>query len=198
MSDGESRLPTSEEVRRWTASERAEVARMLDRLVARPVPGEISHRRRLLVLLVTIGGAVALLPWISYLSVVLPARASGGAWRTAWVGFDVILASAFGCAGWLAWHRRQLATIALPVAATLVLMDAWFDVSLSWGTADQWGAVATAVLGEIPVAVVLVAGSRTLLGRSMSVVQELRGLRGSQVSLWRLSLVMVPPTDPTD
>lgn len=195
MRDDDVGTPSFSAVEQWTSGQRAEVARMLDSLVARPKATGATRRRRVTVLLVTIGGAVALLPWVTYLSVTLPASANGGAWRTAWIGFDVILAGTLGLAGWLVWTRRQLAVVALPVGATLLMIDAWFDVTLSWGTAEQWGAVATAIFGELPVAAVLVIGTVTVLSRSAAVVQELRGQGGAQTSLWRQPLVMVPTRD---
>ena len=186
-------MPTREDVERWTPEQRAHVARMLDLLIPRPLPGHEAPRRRLVVLLVTLGGAVVLFPWLAYLSATLPASASGGAWRTAWVGFDAILAVALAGAGWLVWHRRHLASVALTVAATLVVVDAWFDVSLSWGTSEQWGAVLTAGLVELPVSAVLVLGATSLLRRSNAVIQRLRGQDPVAGSLWRQPLVMLAP-----
>jgi hypothetical protein len=186
-------FPTREDVARWTPQERARVARMLDELLPRPARDRRGPRRRLLVLVVTIGGAVVLFPWVAYLSVTLPATATGGAWRTAWVGYDAILAVALAAAGWLVWHRRQLALVALAVAATLLIVDAWFDVSLSWGTSEQWGAVVTAAAVELPVAAVLIAGATGLLRRTMAVVRQLRGQDDRPPSLWKQPVVLRPP-----
>lgn len=195
MQGAERALPTREAVEQWTPEQRASMARMLDQLAARPLPGGRAPRRRRLVLLVTLGGAAVLFPWVAYLSATLPMSAAGGAWRTAWVGFDVILAAALATAGWLVWHRRLLSMLALTVAATLVLVDAWFDVTLSWGTADQWGAVVTAALVELPVAAVLVVGVVGVLRRSAELVQRLRGQDGLRPSLWVQTVVMRPPAD---
>jgi hypothetical protein len=185
--------PTREVVAQWTQQERAQMARILDEMIARPAPDQRAPRRRLLVLVVTIGGAIVLFPWVAYLSVTLPATATGGAWRTAWVGFDAILAVALGTAGWLVWYRRQLALVALAVAATLLVVDAWFDVSLSWGTSEQWGAVVTAAAVELPVAAVLIIGATGLLRRTVAVVRQLRGQDYSHQSLWRQPVVARPP-----
>ncbi len=195
MVDAGSELPTFEAVERWTPAQRAQLARMLDRLVSRPAAGATAPRRRRLVLLVTMGGATVLFPWVAYLSATLPASATVGAWRTAWVGYDVILAAALAVAGWLVWHRRHLSVVALTVAATLVLVDAWFDVTLSWGTSETWGAVATAALVEIPVAVVLVIGVLTMLRRTAEVTRQLRGEDASPSSLWTQTLTMQPPAE---
>ena len=195
MQGADSALPTRRVVEQWTPGQRAQMARMLDELAPRAAPGGAVPRRRLLVLLVTAGGAVVLFPWVAYLSATLPVSAAGGAWRTAWVGYDVILAAALAAAGWLVWHRRHLSMVALAVAATLVLVDGWFDVTLSWGTSEQWGAVVTAALVELPVAAVLILGVVGVLRRTSAVVQHLRGQEPVRMSLWKQPLTMRAPAD---
>ena len=182
--------PTRATVEGWSPQERAEVARMLDQLIERPAPGNQSPRRRIVVLAVTGGGVLVLFPWIAYLSATLQVSASGGAWRTAWVGFDVMLAVMLGVTGWLVWHRRHLAISALSVCVTLLTVDAWFDVCLSWGTSDQWVAVASAVLIELPAAALLAFGAATMLRRTFMVIGKLRGTSTMPVSLWKQQLVM--------
>jgi hypothetical protein len=108
-----------------------------------------------LVLVATAAGAVVLVPWTAYLALTLPGSQAGGAWRLAWVGFDIALATTLATTGWLAWNRRQETPIGLVVSATLLLTDAWFDVCLSWNTAGQGGALASAAFVEIPLAVLL-------------------------------------------
>ena len=181
-------VPTREDVESWTPEQRAGVARLLDELVARPLPRTLRIRRRL-VLVVTVGGAVALFPWIAYLVLTLPQEAEGGAWRVAWVGFDVGLAATLGTAGWLAWRRRNLTMVVLPVAAALLLADAWFDLTLSWGTTEQWEAVTAAVLIEVPVAVLLLAAEITILRRASHTVAILRGRIDAPHQLWREPMV---------
>lgn len=72
-------LPTPEEVAAWPKDERAQVARLLDARVSRPVAPTRARGRRWLMLGVTALGAVVLLPWIAFLSVTLPLTSSGGA-----------------------------------------------------------------------------------------------------------------------
>ena len=186
-------LPTPEEVAAWSKDERAQVARLLDARVTRPVPPTRARGRRWLVLGVTALGAVVLLPWIAFLSVTLPLTSSGGAWRTAWVGFDFALALALGATAWLVWHRRDLAMLGIAATATLLICDGWFDVCLSWGSSERWSAPVLAVFVELPVSVLLISASLTLVRRTAAVVQELRGLGAEPAALWRQALVMVPP-----
>ena len=123
-------------------------------------------RGRRLVLAVTIGGAALMFPWIAVLSATLPSSQPGGAWRAAWVGFDLALAVVLAVTGAQVWRRRDSAPQWLAVSASLVITDAWFDVCLSWGSTSQGTALISAVLVELPVAALLVwaATSRTSVG----------------------------------
>ena len=79
----------------WSAEQRATVARLLAESID-PSPATMrSPVRRNLVLTVGGVGVVVLLPWLVFLSATLPATSDGGAWRIAWVGFDIALVAAF-------------------------------------------------------------------------------------------------------
>jgi len=186
-------VPTEREITRWTRAERAEVARILDGLIDRPTNDPDLQRRRFVVLLITGGGALLLFPWVVYLTNALPVTESGGAWRTAWVGFDVMLAATLAGTAWLVWWRRSLAVVGLTASSALLVVDAWLDVCLSWGTSEQWGAVITACVVNAPVAAVLAMAVITMLRRTFGVIQQLRGEDASEVSLWRQPVVMLPP-----
>ena len=179
--------PTGDDVRGWTAEQRASVARLLAGYVDGLATGR-SPRRRVLVLTLGSVGALFMLPWLAYLFVTLPAYASGGAWRTAWIGFDIALAVAFGATAVTVWARRQVAVVALLITATLLTCDAWFDVCLSWGTSEHWASVASAG-AELPIAAVMVSSAGKLLRRSCIVVAHLRGQDPTQVPLWRQPMI---------
>ena len=98
-------------------------------------------------------GALVMLPWIGYLALSLPLAESGGAWRVAWVGFDVMLALVLMTTAWLGFRHRQVAILGLLVSSTMLFTDAWFDVALSYGTGEQWGAILSAAVLEIPFAI---------------------------------------------
>jgi hypothetical protein len=170
---------------------------MLDEVSGRPDPRKYRGRRGM-VLLITGVGALALIPWIVYLNATLPSTVSVRAWRGAWVGFDVGLVAVLACTAWLALRRRQLLTIVLAVAATLLVVDAWFDVSLSWGTDEQAASLMTAGLVELPVAVFLLAVTLMNLRQVIATVASLRGRRGVTVSLWRAPMVMLGSPNGTD
>jgi len=188
MSEEAVSLPTRAEVSGWSAQQRAVVARLLAESIDQASTAGRSPRRRKLVLTVGVVGVLVLLPWLVFLSVTLPAQSSGGAWRTAWVGFDVALVGAFVATLLTVWLRRQIAAFALVVTATLLACDAWFDVCLSWGTADQRGSVASAVV-ELPVAILLASSAAMLMRRSFSVIAQLRGQDPAPVPLRRQPMI---------
>jgi hypothetical protein len=185
--------PSKADVDQWTPAQRAELARILDQYVSRPVPASRMHRRRAVVIAVTVAGSALLLPWIAYLSVTLPRSHSVRTWNVAWIGFDVALASALATSGWLVGKRRQLAMLGLIVAATLLVCDAWFDVCLSWNTSDQGWSLAAAGLVELPSAALLATSAVLVLRRSSVIVQQLRGRGDAPVRIWRQPFLMVPP-----
>ena len=96
--------------------------------------------------------AVGLVPWVVYLAVTLPRHSTATHYRLAWVGFDCFLAMALGRTAYLGYRRRPQAELTAVVTATLLLVDAWFDITTSPTTADLWQAVFLAVVAEIPAA----------------------------------------------
>ncbi|WP_326834181.1 hypothetical protein VSH64_04525 [Amycolatopsis rhabdoformis] len=107
---------------------------------------------RRLVLVFLTGAAVFLLPWTGYLAATLPESFDTGAWRPAWVGFDIAMAACFAFAAWLTASRRRGAAPLLAATATLLCCDAWFDVMLDWAGPDRWTSLAMAALLELPIA----------------------------------------------
>lgn len=169
------------------------MARLLDEMVDRPSPGRRAPRLRVLVIAVTLVGALVLIPWIGFLSASLPRTHSVRAWRLVWVGFDIGLAVTLGVTGWWVLRRRQVAVLGLAVTTTLLVCDAWFDVCLAWHTSEQARALLNAGLVELPVAAVTAAGAVRIMARTGAVVRQLRGQVGPPRSVWSEKLVMVPP-----
>lgn len=139
-------------------------------------------------LVVIIGGCILLAAWIGYLAVSLPAFYRAGSWRGAWVGFDLAELAVFAVTGWAAWKRRQILIICLIVLATLLLCDAWFDVVLDARTAGFIGSLVSALLIEVPIAVIAVFVARRLLRLTIGQVITYEGGRGPVPSLWKIPL----------
>ncbi len=107
---------------------------------------------------------------------VLPPDASGLPslqYDLAWVGFDVFELIALAATGYLALRRSRYLALASASAATLLVVDAWFDVV----TAPRHRlleAVVLAVVIELPLAGVcawLSYHTERLADRSISVVR---------------------------
>jgi hypothetical protein len=189
-------IPSREEVVAWSPAERAQMAKVLDELLDRSDLNAGLARRRLLILTLVALGGVLLLPWVGYLAISLPDASRAEAWKTAWVGFDLILAAVLMLTAWLGFHRRLLTTLGMIVAATMLLVDAWFDLTLSFRT-DEWGASIVTSFLEIPFAILLLISARAILRRSMTTVARLRGSPTTRVPLWREPMVGTDhPEDP--
>lgn len=101
----------------------------------------------------------------------------------------MLLATLVG-AGVAVWLRRQALVPLSFVAATLLLCDAWFDVSLSLGNADVWASVASAVLVELPLAVLLIMRARRVLKMSAGLAWQRLGLAGDPPPLHAMPLLV--------
>jgi hypothetical protein len=87
---------------------------------------------------------LVILPWTGYLAATLP-RTARIYDRTAWVGFDIALAILLGLTSLLAWRGRPRVALAAVATATMLVMDAWFDVLTSRRGIDRDVAIAMAV-----------------------------------------------------
>lgn len=168
-------LPSADDVAAWSPAERAAVARLLDEAAEAERDRRRPIRQRRLVLALTIVCALVLVPWILVLAYTLPTNARVTNWRVAWVGFDSLLALSFAASAWAVWKRRYVAVVALTAASVGLMLDTWFDVTLSWGTRQQWGAVALALFVELPVLAVLLVTVTMAMRRSGAAIARLRG-----------------------
>ena len=99
------------------------------------------------------GAALALVPWIAYLAVTLPKRDLDSHYRAAWVGFDCLLAFVIIRTAYMAFRIDPRVQFPATATATLLLVDAWFDVTTSSGSGATIEAILLAVFLEIPAAV---------------------------------------------
>jgi len=177
------------DLRRMTPEERASLARALAKLNAQCLaPTPLSQRRRRLVIAASLLGVVVLAVWIGVLEVKLPRLYRAGGWRAAWVGFDTALLLVFAATAWAAWRRRQILIVCLMVLATLLVCDAWFDTTLDWGTKGFMLSLLSALLLELPLAVVALIGARRLLRLTIGRLEVLAGTSGPVPSFWRVPL----------
>lgn len=174
---------------RLSPSERHELLRTLVAMEQDSAPAAGTSWRWDAVLVVTVAACIVLAAWIGVLAVTLPKFHRTGTWRGAWVGFDVALLLAFAATGWTAWRRRQLLIISLIVLATLLLCDAWFDVVLDVDTPGFLASLLSAVVVELPLAVLAIAMARRLLRLTMGQIMRYEGLTGRVPPLWQIPLL---------
>jgi hypothetical protein len=196
---------TDAELRELTDGQRAELIRRLVALdMARgaaweerpsPLPPAAVHARHRFLLIITLACA-ALIPWIAMLAWTLPPDYVVANWAATWVGLDTALLACLASTAWLAYRSRQMVIVMALVTGTLLLCDAWFDVLTASSRTDVILSVGSALLVEIPLAVLLFGSALRLIRLIVHRAWALAGHPG-KVRLWRVPL-LVPPrvTDP--
>lgn len=74
-------------------------------------------------------GAILETLWTIFLAIRLPRHYVANHWDLAWVGLDSAQVLFLMLTAWAAWRRRAILMLFANTAATLLLMDAWFDVT---------------------------------------------------------------------
>jgi hypothetical protein len=152
------------ELREMSPSERRKLANSLAAVdYPHPLLGIYLARGRRLGVLVSIIACTVLIGWIIVLVLTLHRSFHAQHWKSAWVGFDLILLAAFAATGWAFWRGRQIVIACLIVTGTLLCCDAWFDVVLDAGSSDVWVSVASAAVVELPLAFLMFNAARRLL-----------------------------------
>ena len=128
----------------------------------------------------------ALIPWTVYLAITLPSHYEARNWVATWVGFDILLLAMLLATAIAGWRRRQLLFPTAFASGVLLICDAWFDVMTSQRGADLMQALLSAVLVELPLAFVLIAGPLRL----MRYVAIRHGLVDPGVRMWRVPIPM--------
>jgi hypothetical protein len=98
------------------------------------------------------GAAAVLLPWIVYLAITLPRRDLDRHYRLAWVGFDCLLVFAIVRTAYMAFRIDPRVQFPATATATLLFVDAWFDITTSGSRDAALEALLLALLVEIPAA----------------------------------------------
>ena len=172
--------------------ERADLLRRLQMLTASEF--DISRRRqtarRWFVRFLAVC-CISLIPWTIGLGVSLPRTYVAANWWLLWTGFDVVLLGCLSVTAWGLWKQRQVVVPASIITSVLLLCDAWFDLFTANGHRQLIVSAATALFGELPLAVML----------SLLSVRALRvGARATRAmeqnapvtSLWRTPLITFP------
>ncbi|MGZ4592589.1 MAG: hypothetical protein ACXV3C_01895 [Actinomycetes bacterium] len=182
-------------LREMSREERAALSRQIAALDADLPSWESGDRRRRRFVLLLSGVSIGFIPWIVLLAVTLPHRYVAGHWTLTWVGFDVVLLAGLAVTAWLAWARRQAVVVAAFTTATLLICDAWFDVTTASGRTDVAVALGSALLLELPLAALLFLVARHLLRLTVRRAHTAEGLLEAP-GLLRLPLFGVPGDEP--
>src|SRR5438105_7765376 len=75
--------------------------------------------------------ALLLISWVVLLAYLLPSAHQAAHWDIAWSGFDIALALVLSAVAFAAWRGSLWLEGAATAAATLLFVDAWFDVLTS-------------------------------------------------------------------
>ena len=102
---------------------------------------------------------LAILPWLCILAACLPATAQADHWDVAWAGLDGMEALGLLSTGALVRRRDGRAGLAAAATATVLLVDAWFDIITAGAGHAQLVAIAMAVFAEFPMAVLCAAAA---------------------------------------
>jgi hypothetical protein len=111
-----------------------------------------SRAVRFWLVLVLGGVAVALLPWSAYLSATLPGKHVARHWDLAWAGLDVMEALALVATLFALVRRSPFLEMFAAIAGTVLVVDAWFDLTTARSGRDLEWALVFALLGELPLA----------------------------------------------
>ncbi|MGE2816786.1 hypothetical protein ACQI5H_16840 [Mycobacterium heidelbergense] len=180
MTDG---VLTDEQIAELTPAQRRELISRLEQPLSELIDPDLISRIRRIRLGVMIGGSIAMIPWLVYLSATLPENYVAHNWPVTWVGFDILLVVFMAATAVLGYLRRQLLVLAAFTAGVLLICDAWFDL-LTAGPNDLRLSVITALGIEVPVAILLITGALRVVRLTMMRFWLLKpGMR-----LWQLPL----------
>lgn len=103
--------------------------------------------------LLTLGVLIEMI-WTIYVGYQLPRHYVANHWDVAWVGLDVAEVLMLSASAWAAWRRNTLLVIFASASATLLMIDAWFDVTTA-RRGDVVQGILLAGIVEVPSALVL-------------------------------------------
>jgi hypothetical protein len=174
---------TDAQIAALTPGQRRELISRLEQPLSDVVDPEFLGRVRRIRLSLMIGGSIALVPWLGYLSVTLPANYVAHNWPATWIGFDILLIGFMVATAVLGYLRRQLLVPAAFTTGVLLVCDAWFDL-MTAGPKDLRLSLITALLIEVPLGVFMIFSAQRLMRLTMMRMWLLnRGMR-----LWQLPL----------
>ncbi|HTX97359.1 MAG TPA: hypothetical protein VME67_22465 [Mycobacterium sp.] len=174
---------TDAQIAALTSEQRRELISRLEKPLSDLIDPAVLARVRRIRLSLMVGGSMAMIPWLGYLSVTLPENYVAHNWPLTWVGFDILLVTFMSVTAVLGCLRRQLLVPAAFTTGVLLICDAWFDL-MTAGPKDFWLSVTTALLVEVPLAAFMIFSAQRLMRLTMMRLW----LLDPKMPLWRLPL----------
>lgn len=142
-----------------TPAQRHDLIKRLQRPLDDVFPPATARRMRRIRLALMTGSSIVLIPWVIYLGFTLPANYTAHNWPATWIGFDGLLVAFMTATAVLGWLRRQLVLLAAFTTGVLLVCDAWFDIMTSDFGHDLLVPLMTALLIELPLAILMITGA---------------------------------------
>jgi hypothetical protein len=175
---------TDEQIAAMTPAQRRDlILRLAPRPAGMPSRQTVDRLRTWRTVLILVCAA-ALIPWIVYLAITLPSHYVARNWVVTWVGFDILLLAMLVLTALAGWKRKQFVFPTAFATGVLLVCDAWFDVMTSQRGGDLTQALLSALLVELPLAVLLIVGPLRLL----RYVAIRHGMISPGSQLWRMPI----------
>src|ERR687887_1170933 len=127
--------------------------------------------------------ALLLVPWVVVLVAALPSAHRSAHWDIAWAGFDIALALLLVAVALAAWRRSPWLEGAATAAATLLFVDAWFDILTSSTPAELVVSLVEAVFVELPLAILCLVLARRAERRLLRLTAQAADSRPTRLRL---------------
>ena len=95
---------------------------------------------------------LAMIPWVLMLACSLPSTIMAAHWSTAWAGLDALEAAGLMTTGAALIGRCRWLCLPAAITSTLLVVDAWFDITTSAPGHAATVAIAMAIFLELPIA----------------------------------------------
>src|SRR5271168_887289 len=166
-----------------TPEQRRELITRLRQPLSDMIDPVVLNRMRRIRLSLMIGGSIAMIPWLAYLSLTLPENYVAHNWPVTWIGFDLLLVGFMLATAVFGYLRRQVLLFSAFTSGVLLFCDAWFDL-MTAGPNDMWVSLVQAFGIEVPLAIFMITGARRIMRLTMTRLWLLDpGMR-----LWQLPL----------
>jgi hypothetical protein len=95
---------------------------------------------------------LGMIPWAFILASTLPSTIKAETWPAAWAGLDGMEAAGLITTGVALTRRYRWVCLAAGVTSALLVVDAWFDITMSAPGSAVMTAIAMAIFPELPMA----------------------------------------------